>query len=464
MSTALTEGEPLRAHLTRAPADAFLFDRAARARLADLVGGTSLGGRLAELRDRSVLIATTSQLTSALALIGLDGVARRLMILPPDVDPDHLGALIAGAEIDAVVVDGPAPQFSDLPLCVTCTPNIVPLAEQPPHVDARTEWVLLTSGTTGVPKMVVHSLAGLTAALAPTKHADPVVWATFYDIRRYGGLQIFLRAVLGGASLVLSSAGEPVAEHLMRLGRHGVTHLSGTPSHWRRALMSPDVGKIAPRYVRLSGEIADQAVLDSLRAAFPRADIGHAYASTEAGVVFAVDDGRAGFPASFFERARNGVEIKVVDGSLCIRSPGAATRYVGAKNTATLRDSDGFVDSGDMVEQQGDRYFFVGRKGGIINIGGLKVHPEEVEAVINRHPRVRMSLVRPKRSPFTGAIVVAEVVLTTPPAAAEKEAELRDDILNLCRGALPRHKVPASISFVPALAVAATGKLLRSAV
>jgi acyl-CoA synthetase (AMP-forming)/AMP-acid ligase II len=188
-------------------------------------------------------------------------------------------------------------------------------------------------------------------------------------------------------------------------------------------------------------------------------------------VVFAVDDGRAGFPAALLEppsageRRTASAEIKVVDGSLRIRSPGAALGYVarGAK-PAALRDSDGFVDSGDMVEQRGDRYFFAGRKGGIINIGGLKVHPEEVEAVINRHPRVRMSLVRPKRSPFTGAIVVADVVLTAPPAVAENEAELRDDILKLCRGALPRHKVPAAISFVPALAVAATGKLLRRAV
>ena len=64
-----------------------------------------------------------------------------------------------------------------------------------------------------------------------------------------------------------------------------------------------------------------------------------------------------------------------------------------------------------MVELRGDRYIFAGRRGGIINIGGLKVHPEEVEAVINRHPRVRMSLVRPKRSPITGAIVIADVVL-----------------------------------------------------
>ena len=71
-----------------------------------------------------------------------------------------------------------------------------------------TEWVMLTSGTTGTPKMVVHSRAGLVGAIDPAASAP--VWGTFYDIRRYGGLQIFLRAVLGGSSLVLSEAGEAV--------------------------------------------------------------------------------------------------------------------------------------------------------------------------------------------------------------------------------------------------------------
>src|SRR6185437_6406377 len=391
MKMVRTELQPLRHYFDVGAADRFFFDRTAQVRLTDLARGTSLGGGLAELAGRSVLIATSNQLTSALTLIELDGVARRITIMPPDVDRAHLGALIADAEIDAVVVDDEAHRTAyNLAVCVVCAAKVAPLA-QSLRAAVRTEWVLLTSGTTGVPKMVVHSLAGLAAAIAPRTDNEPMIWGTFYDIRRYGGLQIFLRAVLGGASLILSSAGEPVAEHLARLGHHGVTHLSGTPSHWRRALMSPDIGKIAPRYVRLSGEIADQAVLDSLRVAFPRADIGHAYASTEAGVVFAVDDGRAGFPARFLESARNGVEIKIVDGSLRIRSPGAASRYVGGANNAALQDGDGFVDSGDMVEQRGDRYFFVGRKGGIINIGGLKVHPEEVEAVINRHPRVRMS-------------------------------------------------------------------------
>jgi acyl-coenzyme A synthetase/AMP-(fatty) acid ligase len=451
----------LRGRIADAAPERFFWDRAARLCVNQLARGTSLGGRLAELAGRSVVIATSSQLTSALALIELDGVARRLTILPPDTAADHLAALIACAEADAVVIDAGTPDHAalDLPVRVVCAPAIVP-AEQLalPHVP--TEWVMLTSGTSGVPKMAAHSLASLIAPIGAGRRLDgAVVWGTFYDIRRYGGLQIFLRAIIGGASLVLSCAGEPIADHLDRLGRCGVTHLSGTPSHWRRALMSPEIGKISPRYVRLSGEIADQAILDSLRATFPEATIGHAYASTEAGVAFEVDDGRAGFPADVLDNDRDGVELELVDGALRIRSPRTAQRYLGAQHV--LRDRDGFVDTGDMVERRGDRYVFAGRRGGIINVGGLKIHPEEIEAVINRHPQVRMSLVRPKKNPITGAVVIADVVLKADCARSGGELQIKDDILALCREALPRHKVPASISIVPALDVAATGKLAR---
>src|SRR5438105_5377896 len=74
-------------------------------RLADLAGGTSLGGRLAELAGRSVLLVAHDQLAAATALIELDGVARRLVLCPPDLPAEHLAVVIADAEIDAVVSD-----------------------------------------------------------------------------------------------------------------------------------------------------------------------------------------------------------------------------------------------------------------------------------------------------------------------------------------------------------------------
>jgi acyl-coenzyme A synthetase/AMP-(fatty) acid ligase len=461
---AAVDAPSLRASLARHPPACCFFDRGVALRMRELAGGTSLGGRLRALAGRSVLLATATQLASALAMVELEGVAHRIVILPPDADPAHLATVISVGGIDAAVIDEATPAHPALEalLRVLCRPEIEPAAdERLPRT--HTEWVMLTSGTTGVPKMVRHDLATLTSAIQVASAADGAdVWGTFYDIRRYGGLQIYLRAVCGGASLVLSSAGEAVADHLARLAAHRVTHLSGTPSQWRRALMAvPGIEAIAPRYVRLSGEIADQAVLDSLRAAFPEAVVAHAYASTEAGVGFDVNDGLAGFPAAYIGTVRGGVVLKIVDGTLRIRSPGTAKGYVGGE---PLLDAAGFVDSGDIIERQGERFYFAGRRGGIINVGGLKVHPEEIEAVINRHPSVHMSLVQGRQNPVTGSIVVADVVLKGEAPVADRSPEqiaLKDDILKLCRETLPRHKVPAAISFVPALKVATTGKLVR---
>ena len=102
------------------------------------------------------------------------------------------------------------------------------------------------------------------------------------------------------------------------------------------------------------------------------------------------------------------MELKVEDGSLRIRSPRTALRYLGGES---LPSADGFVDTGDLVELRDGRYYFAGRRDGMINVGGAKVHPEEVEAVLNRHPQVRMALVKARKNPFTGAVVVADVVL-----------------------------------------------------
>ncbi len=443
----------------------FLWGAAASVHLGLRLNGTGLRGRVADLARRSVLIATRDQFATALALIELDGIARRLIIWTPDLPSEHLPAVVAKAGVDAIVSDHDrGDDASGVPLRVLCNGTVTP-AKETPVTCCRTEWVLLTSGTTGAPKMLVHSFASLTAPIGSALgQRGDVVWGTFYDIRRYGGLQIFLRAVLGPGSFVLSGAAEPMGHYLMRLGAHGATHVSGTPSHWRRALMSPDARAIAPRYIRLSGEIADQGILNALHSFYPQASVGHAFASTEAGVGFDVNDGLEGFPASMVG-APGDVQIKVVEGSLRIRSARNAVRYLGEDNS-TLTDDEGFVDTGDMVERRGDRYYFLGRRSGLINVGGLKVYPEEVEAAINRHPAVRMSMVRSRRSPITGSLVAADVVLKGEPdssRAGGERVDFKREILQICHASLAPHKIPATIRFVPALEIAAAGKLARHA-
>lgn len=431
--------------------------------LCDLARGDGAGTALA---GRSVLVRTAGQLGAAQALIELDGRARRLVLCPPDLAAEHLPYVIAEAGVEAALTDAPELLPADLGLRVhRLRPPEDGTAGAAPG-DAVTEWLLFTSGTTGKPKLVIHSLAGLTGAIAAPPPGEErtggrrAVWATFYDIRRYGGLQALLRALVGGCAMGLSDPSEPFADRLERFAALGVTHLTGTPSHWRLLLMHPQASRLAPAYARLSGEIADQAVLDRLRATFPAARIVHAYASTEAGVGFEVDDGLEGFPEGFVGR-EGPVELKVVDGSLRIRSSRAAAAYAGP---ASMTDAEGFFDSEDMVELRDGRWRFVGRRSGIINVGGLKVHPEEVEAVINRHPAVRLSRVLSRRSPITGSVVSAEVALDDPEAAGSPELEsaLRDSILDLCRASLPPHKAPAVLRFVTELQMTAAGKLERA--
>jgi len=432
--------------------------------LADLAWGSSLGGRLEELRGRSVLVATKAPVAAALALVELDGVASRLVVCPPDLKPEHFPSIVKSAGANALV--------SDTTDCYQALASLerfpvslgISAAKAERHETEQTEWILLTSGTTGIPKLVVHTLTSLGGAInLDTAPAREVVWSTFYDIRRYGGMQIFLRAVLGGSTLVLCGAEEPPGQFLNRASRLGVTHISGTPSHWRRALMSPAASLLAPRYVRLSGEIADQAILDRLRTFFRDSTVVHAFASTEAGVAFEVRDGLEGFPAELLDQPSSPVQMRVENGSLRIRSPRNAISYLGGSGDH-VHDSDGFVDTRDMVELRGQRYYFVGRSDGIINVGGLKVHPEEVEGIINRHPRVQSSLVRARKSRLTGSLVVADVVIKSSQLASgsnRETEELRKDILRTCRGGLAPYKVPTSIRFVPSLEVTASGKLAR---
>jgi len=426
----------------------------------ELADGSVLDCHATELSGLTVVLAAIDSFAAATAMIQMDGIVRRMVLYPPDLSREHLDFVAKTAEADVIV--------TDRQISVKVEARVVYIEpgdgrdkfETGPQTSPlATEWILLTSGTTGRPKLVQHNLASLIADIEFQRASyAPVVWSTFYDIRRYGGLHIFLDALCTGASMVISNGDEPLGDFLSRAGKNGVTNISGTPSHWRRALMSSWAGHIAPKYVRLSGEIADQAILNSLRSQYPHARIGHTFASTEAGVAFSVKDELMGFPSEILNHNQD-VDMKVVDSTLRVRSERTASRYLGADSPA-LRDADGFVDTGDALELRNGRYYLVGRRDGIVNVGGFKIHPEEVEAVINRHPAVAMSLVKAKKNPITGALVIADIVINDGHRSEDVDA-LQRDILHHCRGELAAYKVPATLRFVSSLAVSTSGKMVR---
>jgi acyl-CoA synthetase (AMP-forming)/AMP-acid ligase II len=147
----------------------------------------------------------------------------------------------------------------------------------------------------------------------------------------------------------------------------------------------------------------------------------------------------------------------VVQDRLFLRNTLVCPHYLG-QDTA-FASEEGWVDTGDAVEIREDRVFFLGRANGVINVGGEKVHPEEVERVLLAHPYVAGARVYARSNPITGALVMADIVLADPGMDAK---EARAGVTAYVRRELSDHRAPAIIKIVQNLDLSAAGKLLRS--
>ncbi len=403
----------------------------------------------------AVAVRLADPLKLALALITLDGQVKRLLLLSSDMSDAEARDLLSQFGGDALLTDMPSEGGHDRPEVVwreTPKPGEgtgVPVTSRIP-----TEWIFATSGTTGTPKLVAHSLASLTRTTKLFAGASRR-WGQMYNIARFAGIQVFLQGLTGG-SLLLPAPDAGLPEQLAFLASKGCTALSATPTLWRKILMTPGHEVLPLTQVTLGGEIADGAILSALVRTYPAGRVVHIYASTEAGTAFSVRDGRPGFPVSYLQDAPSGVRLKVVDGRLFVRTRHARATYLNRQEA--FADADGFVDTGDRVEIDGDRCLFLGRENGAINVGGNKVYPEEVEHVLLAHPAVNLARVSARKSPITGQLVVAEVVAMPGVDAGALPVALK----TWCADRLPHWKRPAMIRVVAQLAASAGGKVDRT--
>ncbi len=304
--------------------------------------------------------------------------------------------------------------------------------------DARPGQVgILTSGTTGPPKLVAHSWD--TLRTLRTDRGSRLRWLLVYESGTYAWFQVVTMALfLDGQDLVVPASADP--EEVLLFGTAtGADAISSTPTFWRILLFREPPERIARlplRQITLGGERVDQALLDRLRALFPAARLTHIYASSEVGASIVVSDGREGFPKAWLE-SEGGPE------PAASREQGAPTtprtgepsparprllvredRLLVASPYAAL-GAAGFVDTGDLVEFRGDRVVVVGRAGEtIINVGGLKVSAVEVEQALLEHEQVAWCRVYPRTAPLVGQIVAADVVLRIPEAGEDaRQAE-----------------------------------------
>jgi acyl-coenzyme A synthetase/AMP-(fatty) acid ligase len=402
-----------------------------------------------QVADTGVAICMHSAFDFIRTICALDGRVKFLLLLSPDLSRHDIQIL----------------QQTTGSLCLITDRNDLAEIAQPwqflsgkQHAcsNSGSTWLMTTSGTTGQPKIIAHTLESLTAKLRPPKLDAHPVWGLLYEPSRFAGLQVVLQSLLGGGCLVVPDRMLSVASQLSLLANERCTHLSGTPSLWRKLLMSPAAEKLELQQITLGGETADERVLKALAQCYPKARITQIYASTEAGVGFSSHDGMPGFPMQCLESRLGYPDFKIMDGELWARRP-HALQPMSAFDMPKI-DEDGYFGTGDMVEMVGQRILFRGRQDGVANVGGTKIHIEDVEAVVRQHEQVLECRISKKPSSILGTVLSLQVVARGPGADPQK---LQHEITTWCRSMLPRAARPVTTTIVPSLPTNASGKVSR---
>jgi acyl-CoA synthetase (AMP-forming)/AMP-acid ligase II len=396
--------------------------------------------------------ATVVALLAGAALAGAEACQ-----YPPTDDPAEVAALAHRFDHNVVVTDDPSlaaglKTIAPATLFETRGSGPAPPAAPP----AARPLIVLTTGTTGIPRGVRHDWNRVLRAAARIQPAPGQRWLLAYGLHQFAGLQILVHVLAAGATLVAPAPRRP-REGLAAMRAHAVDHVSATPTYWRFLLAElRSGGGPVPRLeqVTLGGEAVPGPLLDELATTFPGARISQVYAASEFGSSGSVRDGRNGLALDVLHRGEDAdVAMKIVDGELWVRSRVGMLGYYGEEPV----DADGWRPTGDLVEVLDDRILFRGRTSEIINVGGVKVHPLPIEERVGAVPGVDLARVYGRTNAMTGAIVAVEVVAA--------EGADHDAVATAIRAAcadLPAAARPRSIKFVDTIATAGNKIVRRS--
>ena len=297
-----------------------------------------------------------------------------------------------------------------------------------------------TSGTTGRPKKVSHTLQSITRFTKRKSQHSLDIWGFAYNPTHIAGVQVFFQALLNKNKIV-RLFGLSIDEIFGVIEKEKITHISATPTFYRM-LIWQNVSFDFVKRITSGGEKFDKKTSTLLAKIFPNAKITNVYASTEVGTLFASQD-------DVFV-VKNEVKnlVKIVDNELLLHES-----LLG--QTADLSLMGQWYRSGDLVEVVAENPLsikFISRQGEMINVGGYKVNPSEVEDAILSLTSVSQVRVFGKKNSVLGNVICAEVV-----AKSLDEKSIRDYL----KTRLQEFKIPRIIKFVEDIKLTRTGKTSR---
>lgn len=425
--------------------------------------------RLVAFSDRTLLLAGDRQFTYAQLIESVDAYCRYLksnvdpdsvVALVSDFSPEGLGALFACIKVGCVV----APVVTDKPVeiesriregaithvwRVNGSQSVIEKVDSPTPTSSLVSdlqdtgnpgLILFSSGSSGQPKAMLHDFVELLNSYQKRRPKKLRILA-FLMFDHIGGLHTLLGAMASGTTLVIPSTREPeaVAE---AVERHSAAVLPASPSFLSLLLMSEahlrhDLSSL--RIVSYGTEPMPASLLERLRSTLPKARLIQTFGTSETGISQTVSRSSSSLAIRIDD---SNTEYKIVDGELWLKS---GTQIKGYLNVETDRfTEDGWFKTGDLVDELEDGYLRIkGRSSDIINVGGEKVFPAEVESVVMELTEVSDCLALAEPNALTGQSVSIQVVAKT----GKDTNELRREIRRHCRQHLDRYKNPTRITF-----------------
>ena len=298
--------------------------------------------------------------------------------------------------------------------------------------------VMFTSGSSGKPKAVVHDFSKLLEKYRTPRPAMKTLNFLLFD--HWGGLNTLLHALSNLCLIVFPDRRTPEAVCEL-IALHRIELLPATPSFLNLLLISNaylrhDLKSL--KVISYGAEPMPSGTLAGMCKAFPDVELRQTYGMIELGVLRAKT--RA-VDSLWVKVGGDGYQLRVVEGILQIKAESAMLGYINAPSPFT---SDGYLITGDLVEQDGEWLRILGRQSDIINVGGQKVYPTEVEAVILMHADVVDAVVYGESQVLIGKIVCADVILRD----GADESISRKLIIRWCRERLQSYMVPMKIRFI----------------
>ncbi len=401
----------------------FLLDKGKTYSYDDLLGSLNDGKTYYPYYKTSDIYSFFVNLVKALAS------SKPLVLLDSDINTNE----IDGLDVNKVNMAESIP-----PLSCADMDEVLAMVQ-----NSKSKITIFTSGTTGQPKEVVHSISTLTRSVRVGEKYRNQTWAYAYNPTHMAGLQVFFQAFENLNTLV-NVFNQPREYVYHQIQENAITHISATPTFYRLLLPYERAYENVVR-VTLGGEKSDQHLYDSIKKIFPNARINNVYASTEAGTLFAAKGDCFQIP----ELARD--KYKVVDGELLIHKS-----LLGS--SSSFKFTEDFYHSGDLIEwvdETAGLFRFKSRKNELINVGGYKVNPNEVETAIMDIEGVKQAMVYGRANSILGNVLCAEVVLE--PGSEMQELDIKKHLNAL----LQDFKIPRKIKFVDEISLTRTGKKKR---